>query len=92
VWCARFGRESVLRVIDRYVIVTDEQAASRCGRLDPPAGVPGKVPVYTWNLAGHRFGHAQSGVGNRHTFGGLTDAAFGMIALIEAGNDGQWPF
>jgi hypothetical protein len=56
------------------------------------AGVPAKVPVYTWNLAGHRFGHAPSGVGNRHTFGGLTDAAFGMIALIEAGNDGQWPF
>jgi hypothetical protein len=48
--------------------------------------------VYTWNLAGYRFGHGPSGVGLRHTFGGLTDAGFGMIPLLEAGQAGHWPF
>ncbi|MEU9506076.1 hypothetical protein AB0D32_07315 [Micromonospora sp. NPDC048170] len=45
----------------------------------------------TWNLAGYRVGHAPA-AGNRHTFGGLSDAAFAMIPLIEAGAHGQWPF
>lgn len=26
------------------------------------------------------------------TFGGLSDGAFGMIRLIESGEDGSWPF
>ncbi len=54
--------------------------------------MPAAVPVYSWNLAGYRFGHGPSGVGNRHTFGGLTDAGFGMIPLLEAGRAGAWPF
>jgi hypothetical protein len=29
---------------------------------------------------------------NRHTFGGLTDQAFGMIPLLEAGHAAEWPF
>jgi len=53
---------------DRVVIVTDEQA--RGG--DPTAEVPGRVPVYTWNLVGYRYGHGPSGTGNRHTFAGLS--------------------
>jgi len=75
---------------DRVVIVTDEQAAH-----DPvgvTASVPAQVPVYTWNLAGYRAGHAPSGGANRHTFGGLNDQAFTMIPLLEAGRDAAWPF
>jgi hypothetical protein len=75
---------------DRVVIVTDEQA----GR-DPvgvTASVPAQVPVYTWNLAGYRVGHAPSGSANRHTFGGLNDQAFAMIPLLEAGRSDTWPF
>ncbi|MEU3843981.1 TROVE domain-containing protein [Streptomyces sp. NPDC028635] len=76
---------------DRVLIVTDEQyAASRHG--DPTEQVPAHVPVYTWNLAGHRAGHGPSGQGNRHTFGGLTDAAFRMVPLLEAGADADWPW
>ncbi|MDI9885371.1 TROVE domain-containing protein [Streptomyces sp. HNM0645] len=76
---------------DRVLIVTDEQAAySRHG--DPTAQVPDRVPVYTWNLAGYRAGHGPSGTGNRHTFGGLTDAAFRMVPLLEAGRDAAWPW
>lgn len=77
---------------DRVVIVTDEQAwAGRYG-AEPTAAVPADIPVYTWNLAGYRHGHGPSGAGLRHTFGGLTDAGFGMIPFLEAGRAGAWPF
>ncbi|MFD5378659.1 TROVE domain-containing protein [Streptomyces griseoincarnatus] len=76
---------------DRVLIVTDEQyAPSRHG--DPTEQVPAHVPVYTWNLAGHRAGHGPSGTANRHTFGGLSDAAFRMVPLLEAGRDADWPW
>ncbi|MFD9006973.1 TROVE domain-containing protein [Streptomyces sp. NPDC059582] len=76
---------------DRVLIVTDEQYAySRDG--DPTEQVPADVPVYTWNLAGYRAGHGPSGTGNRHTFGGLSDAAFRMVPLLEAARDADWPW
>ena len=74
---------------DRVVLVTDEQA-HYAGFGDIAAAVPAHVPVYTWNLAGYRLGHAPSGVAVRHTFGGLSDAAFRLIPLIEAGRSGDW--
>lgn len=76
---------------DRVLIVTDEQYAySHHG--DPTEQVPAHVPVYTWNLAGYRAGHGPSGTGNRHTFGGLSDAAFRMVPLLEAARDADWPW
>ncbi|MET7571533.1 TROVE domain-containing protein [Streptomyces sp. NPDC005492] len=76
---------------DRVLIITDEQAAySRHG--DPTEQVPAHVPVYTWNLAGYRVGHGPSGKANRHTFGGLSDAAFRMVPLLEAARDADWPW
>jgi hypothetical protein len=77
---------------DRIVIVTDEQAWLDRRGSDPTRAVPSSVPVYTWNLAGYRYGHGPSGTGLRHTFGGLTDAGFAIIPLLEAGRDGHWPF
>lgn len=76
---------------DRVVILTDEQAHYG-GSADVTAAVPKDRMVYTWNLAGYRYGHAPSGFGTRHTFGGLTDAAFRMVPLLERGRDGDWPF
>jgi hypothetical protein len=76
---------------DRVLIVTDEQYAySRHG--DPTEQVPADVPVYTWNLAGYRAGHGPSGRANRHTFGGLSDAAFRMVPLLEAARDAHRPW
>ncbi|WP_328961449.1 TROVE domain-containing protein [Streptomyces virginiae] len=77
---------------DRVLIVTDEQVAAWGHGGDPTAEVPASVPVYTWNLAGHRVGHAPSGTANRHTFGGLTDGAFRMVSLIESGRAADWPW
>jgi len=76
---------------DRVLIVTDEQYAfSHHG--DPTEQVPAHVPVYTWNLAGYRAGHGPSGKENRHTFGGLSDAAFRMVPLLEDARDDDWPW
>lgn len=76
---------------DRVLIVTDEQYAPS-SHGDPTEQVPADVPVYTWNLAGYRVGHGPSGTGNRHTFGGLSDAAFRMVPLLEGARDADWPW
>lgn len=90
---------------DRVVIVTDEQTEVNRQMADPyvrrqysldvltaPVGslVPVHVPVFTWNLGGYKYGHATGP--NWHTLGGLTDQAFGLIPLIEAGQNADWPF
>lgn len=75
---------------DRVLIVTDEQVSSRGD--DPTGQVPADVPVYTWNLAGYRPGHGPTGSDNRHTFAGLSDAAFRMVPLLEAGRSARWPW
>lgn len=73
---------------DRVVILTDEQHST--GNV--ASAIPSRIPLYTWNLAGYQRGHAPSGGHFRHTFGGLTDAAFRMIPLLEAGRNADWPF
>jgi hypothetical protein len=74
---------------DRIIILTDEQTS---GYRNPLAQIPANVPVYTWNLAGYRYGYAPSGENNRHVFGGLSDAAFKLIPLLERGSDVTWPW
>lgn len=73
---------------DRVVILTDEQASYG----DVGHVLPASTPLYTWNLAGYKYGHAPSGGRSRHTFAGLTDQGFAMIPLLEAGHDTKWPF
>ncbi|MFF3325334.1 TROVE domain-containing protein [Streptomyces sp. NPDC002889] len=90
---------------DRVVIVTDEQTRpgwlpSNCHgaqwggmpetRIDDL--VPQHVPVYMWNMAGYKAGAMPSGGGNRHAMGGLTDSAFAMIPLLDAGRNAVWPW
>ncbi|MFI0741479.1 TROVE domain-containing protein [Streptomyces sp. NPDC021100] len=79
---------------DRVLIVTDEQTVgpyTPYGPDGPAEAVPADVPVYTWNLAGYQPAHGPTGP-HRHTFGGLTDAAFRMVGLIEAGREAAWPW
>lgn len=92
---------------DRVVIVTDEQTRAGYlpsniyghphyrGAMPPTAIddlIPRQVPVYMWNFGGYRHGAAPSGSMGRHTFGGLSDSAFRMISLLEAGRDARWPW
>ncbi|MFZ4145745.1 hypothetical protein ACOZDZ_34395 [Streptomyces griseoincarnatus] len=43
----------------------------------------------TWPV--RRAGHGPSGTANRRTFGGLSDAAFRMVPLLEAGRAADRP-
>ena len=73
---------------DRIIVLTDGQAWDSDGVISHI-----KVPIYTFNVAGYGVSDRASGQDNRYTFGGgLTDAAFKLIPLLEAGKDGQWPF
>ncbi|MGW1776002.1 TROVE domain-containing protein [Streptomyces sp. NPDC002104] len=76
---------------DRVLIVTDEQTGPAPRPRGPAEPVPRDVPVYTWNLAGYRPAHGPGGP-HRHTFGGLADAGFRMIGLVEAGREARWPW
>lgn len=75
---------------DRVVIITDEQH-SAWGGGDWVTQIVGQAPVYTWNLQGYRAAQTAGGP-NRHWFGGLTDASFSTIPLLEAGTDSGWPW
>ncbi|WP_047891746.1 TROVE domain-containing protein [Micromonospora sp. RV43] len=76
---------------DRVLIVTDEQHNSgRYRSIDQI--VPKDVPVYTWNIGGYKVGANASGAGTRHTVGGLTDHAFRLVSLMEAGRNADWPW
>lgn len=77
---------------DRLVILTDEQAWGGYDGEEPTRFVPAHVPVYTFNLAGYKAGHGPSGTANRHVFGGLTDACFSLIPMLEAGQRAEWPW
>ncbi|WP_194962705.1 hypothetical protein [Streptomyces sp. NRRL B-1677] len=37
-------------------------------------------------------GTGTTGAVRRHTFGGLTDAAFSVVPLLERGRDARWPW
>jgi predicted 3-demethylubiquinone-9 3-methyltransferase (glyoxalase superfamily) len=54
--------------------------------------VPARVPVYGFNLAGYRATVLDGGRGNRHEFGGMNDATFTMLSLLESRTSAGWPF
>ncbi|MGW0588538.1 hypothetical protein [Streptosporangium sp. NPDC002607] len=59
------------------------------------AGVPaldGRTLVPVDRSPSIRHGATPPGKENRHTFDGLTDAAFRMIPLLESGRNATWPF
>lgn len=84
---------------DRVIILTDEQAGAQPsyrnyygGIIRGPAVLESiDVPVYTFNLAGYSAAQMESGK-NRVTVGGLSDAGFKMISMMEEFQNGTWPF
>lgn len=75
---------------DRVIIVTDEQAWP--GQVNPGDVIPPHVPLYTFNLVGYRYGHQRPDPNRVTIGGGLTDAAFSLIPLLEQGRGGVWPW
>ncbi|MBT8225313.1 MAG: TROVE domain-containing protein [Dactylosporangium sp.] len=85
--------KATLRGHDRVFVVSDMQTfASGRGTGNVTAVLPRGTPLYGFNLGGYRHTAFDAGTTNRVEFGGLTDATFRMIPLIEAGRDADWPF
>lgn len=75
----------------RVIILTDEQANYH-GHRDVAAAVPANIPVITFNLAGYKVGHMESGSATRITIAGLSDSAFKLLPVLEKRANGEWPF
>jgi hypothetical protein len=73
---------------DRVVIISDMQTMDS----GVTQAVPAQVPIYGFNLGGYRHGAYKANVPGRYEFGGLTDATFRMIPLLEAGAKADWPW
>jgi TROVE domain len=73
---------------DRVFVISDMQTMDR----DVTGAIPVTVPLYGFNLGGYRHTAFDAGSTNRIELGGLTDATFRMIPLIEAGRNASWPF
>ncbi|URM93071.1 TROVE domain-containing protein [Actinomadura madurae] len=77
---------------DRVVILSDMQTFGGGWVGDVTGAAPKHVPMYGFNLAGYRRGAMPTGSGTRHELGGMTDATFRMIPLLEAGRSADWPW
>jgi hypothetical protein len=70
---------------DRIIVFTDMQDnPGRVGRLP-------KVPVYVWDLRGYGVSNIEPGSG-RYLLSGFNDASFGLVELLEAGKNANWPW
>jgi TROVE domain len=80
---------ATFRAHDRVFVISDMQTFAD-GEVT--AALPRGVPLYGVNLGGYARTAYDAGTANRFEFGGLTDATFRMIPLIEAGRRASWPF
>ncbi|TDB94297.1 TROVE domain-containing protein [Micromonospora fluostatini] len=76
---------------DRVFVISDMQTMGGYGDSVTDA-VPRTVPLYGFNLQGYAPAAFDAGSLNRIEFGGLTDATFSMIPLIERGARAAWPW
>ena len=91
-------RATVTPEHDRVIILTDEQHNWNAG-YDYYYGTHPSMEqivgpnrhVFSFNLAGYAHGHAPTSKFH-HSFGGLTDACFPLIAQIEQAHSGNWPW
>ena len=83
---ARAIQQTYNNSYDRVVIITDEQH-NAYGR-DPLRNV--NCPVYLWNLGGYRA--AATSRENVFVQGGLSDASFNFIDMIEGACREDWPW
>lgn len=72
----------------RVILITDEQHQG----TSPHFAVPENVPLYVFNLVGYKAASMPTNRNRVTIGGGLTDASFRLIALLEAGRDGVWPW
>jgi hypothetical protein len=73
---------------DRVFLISDMQTMDH----GTSTAVPSTVALYGFNLGGYRVTAVDAGRSNRVEFGGLTDASFRMVPLLEAGKNAAWPW
>jgi hypothetical protein len=73
---------------DRVFLISDMQTMDH----GTSTAVPSTVALYGFNLGGYRVTAVDAGRSNRVEFGGLTDATFRMVPLLEAGRNATWPW
>lgn len=72
---------------DRVLVFTDGQTRGA------PSARLANARIYTWNLAGYATAMAPSGrKGQTQEVGGLSDATFKLLPLMERGQDAAWPW
>jgi hypothetical protein len=102
-FCGRIGEvghgtqiaDSIRRTFaghDRVFVVSDMQTMTGCCAGGVTTALPREVPLYGVNLGGYRPAAFDAGSPNRIEFGGLTDAMFRIIPLVEAGRNATWPW
>lgn len=74
---------------DRVFIISDMQTIDSHHLAHDT--VPRNKPIYGFNLGGYRASAMPLGPG-RHEFGGLTDATFKTIPMLERGTSAGWPW
>jgi hypothetical protein len=77
---------------DRVFVISDMQTIGGHWGQGVSEAVPRHVPIYGFNLGGYQMAAYATGKADRHEFGGLTDATFRMVPLLEAGRNADWPF
>lgn len=77
---------------DRVFIFSDMQTMSGYHSHGVTDSVPRSVKMYGFNLAGYAAAAFDAGSRNRIELGGLSDATFRMVPLIEAGRSSSWPW
>lgn len=92
-WTTQISAQSLWHARKQGPITYDVRGRAVAADVPVPVDdvVPAHVPIYTWNLGGYKFGHLPDKP-NRYTFGGLSEAAFDMVDLLEKGHNADWPF
>lgn len=73
---------------DRMFVFSDGQTS---GHVSDQIMPPAHVPCYFYNLAGYAPATIET-KGQRFELGGLTDASFRQIPMLEQGRSGKWPW
>ena len=85
---------------DRVILISDMQTMHMGGSAwsgysyeNVTTAIPADVPMYGFNLVGYAAGVINTGP-FRHELGGLSDATFSMIPLMELGQNmaEAWPW
>ncbi len=74
---------------DRVVVLTDMQDHPERG-FNGSAAFAGNVPVYVWDLSGHRQTNVDTSKANRFLFTGLNDKMLQLVYLYEQGKNANW--